>query len=451
MAIKIFNFTNDKYIEGSDTRAEIGHMVDNTGHGCAFLGDVKKSGNNVTVKSGSIIIVGGLCVHVLSDEVFSASDGNYVVAETTYSDAPSPDGDGTIEHYTCQLKSTNTVSVDILPGNVPRHYQIYDVTQELAATGAKVDYASNAYEATYADHAKDALSAANITIGDATHYNEWDVHYSVTPGDDISPVIASAIAALPPEGGVIEFTEGTFYIKTRVSITKPNVTIRGRGEATLFIKQVDIAFIYRSTVGQHTFSDFKIDGLSRSDSSYGAGVGISGSGGNVIIKNVTFTKIYGYAIQANIGEYNAVIDSCKIYSTGHGMHVYGGTSNNVSTAIITNNYLYDIGIEASQWGDGIMLNNILDFAISNNVIKLVTRLGMSIDTSVGAVTGNVAAGAITAIMTRGTITGNRITNTSGNSITVTGNQNCVAGNVCSYAITASGTGNNTAQNVINAR
>lgn len=125
MALKTFNYTDDKYIEGVDTRAEIAALAGNKGY--AFVGDVETQGSTITVKAGSVAIVGGLCARVTTDESFSTSAGRYIVVETDYSEVPAPNGEGNIEHYTCSLRSVSAVSEE-MAGEVRKHYMIYDTS-----------------------------------------------------------------------------------------------------------------------------------------------------------------------------------------------------------------------------------------------------------------------------------------------------------------------------------
>lgn len=117
MALKVFNYTNDKYIEGVDTRAQVAALLRNNGYG--FRGSITRVGgsNTYTVAAGSVIFVGGLCVRVLSDEAFDLTTNPYIVVETTHSSLT----DG----YTCTLKGVTSIDVS-LQGNIKKHFAIYD-------------------------------------------------------------------------------------------------------------------------------------------------------------------------------------------------------------------------------------------------------------------------------------------------------------------------------------
>ncbi|NVP35960.1 hypothetical protein HXA92_12330 [Listeria monocytogenes] len=117
MAIKTFNYTNDAYIEAADTRSELGAFVGNAGNG--FFGSIAQIGttNNYTVKSGSVVFVGGLCVRVLSDEVFDLTTAKYIVVETSYQ--PITDA------YTCSLKAVSTIDSSTMVGAVSKHLAVY--------------------------------------------------------------------------------------------------------------------------------------------------------------------------------------------------------------------------------------------------------------------------------------------------------------------------------------
>ncbi|AQY50515.1 hypothetical protein PWEIH_00690 [Listeria weihenstephanensis FSL R9-0317] len=116
MAVKTFNYTNDAYIEAIDTRSELGAMVGNAGNG--FFGTIAQVGttNSYTVKAGTVVFAGGLCIRVLSDETFDLTSLKYIVVETIYQ--PITDG------YTCLLKAVNVLDATTM-GTVKKHVPIY--------------------------------------------------------------------------------------------------------------------------------------------------------------------------------------------------------------------------------------------------------------------------------------------------------------------------------------
>jgi hypothetical protein len=116
MSIKVYNYTDDKYIEAEDTRAERIAIIGNNGIG--FRGDIVRSGttDTYTVKEGSHAFIGGLSVRFLSDESFDLTSNRYIVVETTY---VAPD------FYSCTLLAVNEVSAETA-GEIPKHVPIYD-------------------------------------------------------------------------------------------------------------------------------------------------------------------------------------------------------------------------------------------------------------------------------------------------------------------------------------
>lgn len=117
MAIKTFNYTGDAYIEAADTRSEIGALVGGAGSG--FFGSIEQIGttNSYTVKSGSVVFVGGLCVRVLSDEVFDLTSATYIVVETSYQTIT--------DAYTCSLKAVTLLEETTRAGEVNKHVPIF--------------------------------------------------------------------------------------------------------------------------------------------------------------------------------------------------------------------------------------------------------------------------------------------------------------------------------------
>ncbi len=118
MAIKVFNYTDDKYIEAEDTRAERIALIGNKGIG--FRGEIIQSGttDTYTVKEGSHAFIGGLSIRFLSDESFDLASSRYIVIETTYT-AP--------DFYSCTILAVNEISSETA-GEVPKHVPIYDKT-----------------------------------------------------------------------------------------------------------------------------------------------------------------------------------------------------------------------------------------------------------------------------------------------------------------------------------
>lgn len=117
MAIKTFNYTNDAYIEAADTRAELGAFVGTSRSG--FFGSITQVGttNSYTVKADSVIFVGGLCVRVLSDEVFDLTTAKYIVVETSYQTIT--------DAYTCMIKAVTLLEETTRAGAVNKHVPIF--------------------------------------------------------------------------------------------------------------------------------------------------------------------------------------------------------------------------------------------------------------------------------------------------------------------------------------
>lgn len=117
MALKVFNYTNDNYIEGEDTRGQLKGILGNDGYG--FRGSVVRSGttNVYTVKAGSVAFIGGLCALVKTDEAFDLTSNRYIVIETSYV--------ASTDKYTCILKAANTIDTT-KQGDVTKHFAVYD-------------------------------------------------------------------------------------------------------------------------------------------------------------------------------------------------------------------------------------------------------------------------------------------------------------------------------------
>lgn len=116
MAIKVYNYTDDKYIEAADTRAELASIVGNSGVG--FKGTIERNGttDTYTVKAGSHAFINGLSVRFLTDESFDLTTFRYIAVETTYT-AP--------DTYACTIVATSTVDSSLV-GAVSKQVIIYD-------------------------------------------------------------------------------------------------------------------------------------------------------------------------------------------------------------------------------------------------------------------------------------------------------------------------------------
>ncbi|MBC2285750.1 hypothetical protein HCA00_04625 [Listeria booriae] len=182
MAIKVFNYTNDAYIEAIDTRSEMGALVGNQGN--AFFGMVVQVGSTstYTVKADATIFVGGLCIRVLSDETFDLTSNKYIAVETTYN--PVTDG------YTCALKALNTLNTTLV-GTVSKHVAIFqkglgaqNKAQGVADLFAKSNRSTCLFDgATYMDDGQ-RINFSNVQDANyQTMYLTFS-HYTIGTGAD---------------------------------------------------------------------------------------------------------------------------------------------------------------------------------------------------------------------------------------------------------------------------
>ncbi|MEE9753831.1 hypothetical protein VL763_08575 [Listeria seeligeri] len=228
MAIKTFNYTGDAYIEAADTRSEIGALVGGAGSG--FFGSIEQIGttNSYTVKSGSVVFVGGLCVRVLSDEVFDLTSATYIVVETSYQTIT--------DAYTCGLKVVNTVDSSTKVGAVNKHTTIYQkgvgVINEASGTAdllKKVSRADRLYSgSSYMDDGQKITFPNLETNGYQTLYLVFS-HYTVGTGADdwgwaIYSVPVKYIKEHPSAGHsipiTVEDTTKTMYKYVYINLTQ---------------------------------------------------------------------------------------------------------------------------------------------------------------------------------------------------------------------------------------
>lgn len=150
----------------------------------AFFGTISQVGstNTFTVKSGSTIFIGGLCVRVLSDESFDLTSNKYIVVETTFSTASGA--------YACVLKSVNVITAGKV-GTVNKQVIIYEKGVGVANEGSGlVDLLGKSMRATrffngssYMDEGQ-SISFPNLLANNYQLGILFFSHYTVGTGAD---------------------------------------------------------------------------------------------------------------------------------------------------------------------------------------------------------------------------------------------------------------------------
>lgn len=225
MALKTFNYTNDKYIDGVDTRNEINNIVGNSNaFNYVFIGKIATTDSvDFTLQANSVLYMAGLCVRVTSDETYSTTNGTYLVAMINYAEVPDPtlpdDPDATIENYSVELIQC---TADNFPAEMGQKWDngIYKALRFAYLSPSNAD---NGYIDT--SIMKNGLSSKGgkntkpytLTIGNMnSNGNEVDIKTNaISWGGDMSILRQVASDGV---GGIIRLRKGT-YIATNASMS----------------------------------------------------------------------------------------------------------------------------------------------------------------------------------------------------------------------------------------
>lgn len=179
----------------------------------------------------------------------------------------------------------------------------------------------------------------------------------VPNGENFAERLQDALIAAAP-GSVVEMPEGHFHFKDEISISKPFITLRGKGKGKTILD-----FEGQSAGKQGIFATN--DGVTMEDftvlNTDGNGVKVTGSNG-VVIRRIEMkwtrgpnTDNGGYAIYP-VSTQNLLIEECEV-SGASDSGIYVGQSKNV---IVRNNLAYGnvAGIEIENTQNADVYNNI---------------------------------------------------------------------------------------------
>lgn len=254
--------------------------------------------------------------------------------------------------------------------------------------------------------------AARFVIGtSAAGWTAEDCDY-LCDGTADEVEINSAIAALPSEGGEILLLDGTYNIKSTVSITKDNVKLSGNGRSTV-LKRMWNELTYLGVVsivdtnGGCCIADLRIDG---NKTNYAAGLnnGICVSGEGNTVTGITSDNNDGVGISVS-GDNNTIINNiCNGNEGDAGIYVVNVNGNILSGNICKEN--------KGNLSHGIRVTGD-DNTIAYNIC-----------------TGNTGPGVSLFGGDRNTVSSNTCSNNTSDSdpegIRVSGNYNIITGNTC---------------------
>ena len=118
MAVKVFNHTDDQYIEGDDTRQQNKALLGSLNDGYGFWGVVVAGSpaGTYTVKAGSVLFIGGLCVRVMTDETHAVGSSSGYIGVVTEYESPT-------DKYFCTIRAITSVEItDERAGDVKKVY-----------------------------------------------------------------------------------------------------------------------------------------------------------------------------------------------------------------------------------------------------------------------------------------------------------------------------------------
>jgi fibronectin-binding autotransporter adhesin len=279
-------------------------------------------------------------------------------------------------------------------------------------------------------------SSATLIVAANNSQNKEKADY-VGDGTNDQNAINAAIAALPTTGGSVVLLDGTFNIKSDITLNKANVLISGQGTGTKLVRQYNAAptgdtGIFFVTVDNITITNLQIDGNKAVyTTSNNNGIGyLSATSNASTIDKVSIINCAGSAIfSGNYVNYAKIVNS-SISSNANGIDLRNDGESVISNNVVTNNT-----------GIGINAGNNRSATITTNLVK---ANGSGIQANTGSVvTGNVVNNnindGIQASGTGASVSGNSLSSNGRNGI-VTGNNTTVTGNQItgsgSYGISA---------------
>jgi len=208
--------------------------------------------------------------------------------------------------------------------------------------------------------------AATIVVAASDAKDKVNADY-VCDGVADEAEIEAAIAALPAGGGVVQLSEGTFYISTPIDVLRSNVMIRGMGAGLTRLFLVNGANCNVIVVGNGAVSlsnvhvrDLTVDGNGENQTGASTGVYFYGGSGcnlydcsvvNVYVKNMYSDGVrFSYGVRAlvsgcwavnvgNVGYYfrycmYSVIFLCVADTVGTYGYYYLNTNNSVLSSCV---------------------------------------------------------------------------------------------------------------------
>jgi len=217
-------------------------------------------------------------------------------------------------------------------------------------------------------------------------------------GTGDADTIQEGIDLLPSIGGVVVIKEGTYTIKTPLSITNNNISIIGSGKATKITTEINIELLTATSVSGLLINNIYF---------YGFGTGLD----DVAIHLTTVTE--------------SIISNCWIENCGmEGIYMDTTTSDNKIEGNIITDVRNGIDIQSGE-------NN----TITGNICTACAVYGISISTNSNSIVGNTCNNNINSgIYLAGnanTITGNTCSTNTRYGFFCYGNDNTITGNVIS--------------------
>lgn len=171
--------------------------------------------------------------------------------------------------------------------------------------------------------------------------------------------IQSAIDSLPPAGGKVVLTEGTFNVASTVNL-RSDMTLQGMGiDATVIrlanLSNVDV--IAGTTKDHITLKDFFIDGNRSNQTAPVHGVTwLSVSNG--LMSNVKTKNLSGNGIRIGAGSTLVTVSDCiAVHNSWRGVHTAGATNTTITGCFTKNNGLDGIDIDGFSQDVIVTSNN----------------------------------------------------------------------------------------------
>jgi len=213
----------------------------------------------------------------------------------------------------------------------------------------------------------------------------------VCTGSNDQDIIAQAINSLPPAGGKVKLSEGTFVFNNTLKILRSNVTLEGCGAGTkIFLANGANAHVITVGNGSTALSNIKIcnlliDGNRANQTVRSNGIYFNGGSGflitNSVIENCWITNCYGSGIYINYGNNNSVIGNVCQSNGEYGICLDNSQYNIVAENQVLSNtmegiYVYSMSerniikgnVISSNNGNGIWIDSSSLQVISGNFI-----------------------------------------------------------------------------------